>query len=189
MTDLLIAEAVRFTVIHEKKSYDLYQKAAMTVPDQGSRQIFERLAREESRHIDALLREHPGTWCSALQQPCGQQPEIDPELNEPRGNGLFDQLRHALLDKRWCIDLYATLARTFKEPSLCRIFEVAQEIARKQFRLITEEYREADLTLRNPGKNRRARRTHTRAGIQPVIPNKHSQLFFSMLDSGRQSQF
>ena len=191
-----IAEAVRFAVIIEKKSYDLYRKAAMTVPDQGSKQIFDRLAREQSQHIDALLREHPGPWCctlpqgtcSPLPQRTARQPLVEVDLNEPRGGGVFDQLRLALLDKRWCIDLYATFAKTFREPSLCRVFEVALDIARKQFRMITDEYRRADLALRTPEVNRRARRTHIRAGLHPVTPNKHSELFFSMLDSGRQSQ-
>ena len=182
-----IAEAIRFAIIIEKKSYDLYRKAAMTVPDQAGRELFENLAREESQHIDALLREHPGTWrCNLLQR--DEQPVLDTQLREPQSSRLFDQLRHALLDKRWNIDLYTTLARTFREPSICRVFEGALGIARKEFRLIKEEYLQADPPTSGPARSRRARRPHTRAGIHPMIPNKHSELFFSMLDSGRQSQ-
>jgi len=184
----LIAEAVGFAVIVEKKSYDLYRKAAMTVPDQGSKQVFERLAREESQHIDSLLREHPGAWCCGLQH-ADRQPEIDADLAESRGSDLPDQLRAALLDKRWCIDLYATLAKSFKEPTLCKVFELALEMARKQFHLITKEYRQAERPLDTPAINRRARRIHIRAGIHPINPNKHSELFISMLDSGRQSRY
>lgn len=183
-----VAEAVRFAVAIEKKSYELYRHAAVTVPDQAGRQIFERLAREESRHIDALLREYPGIWQSGMKHKAAQQPRIERNLAEPAGDALFDQLHLALLDKRWSIDFYTTLARAFREPRICRIFELALAAARKEFRFITDLYLHAEIPFASPRTDRPPRRTHIRNGIHPAKPNKHSQLFFSLLDAGRQSQ-
>lgn len=181
----LITEAVRFAVSIERKCYDFYRKAALTAASQVGRQIFERLASEEARHIGALRDEAPALW-SEVQHPL-QQPGMDCPLNEPQGS-LFEQLRHALLNKQYSIDLYTTLARSFREPSICRVFETTLQTARKELRSIRQEYLQGDSITATSLITRRPRRSHLRCGLQPPPPNKHSQLFFSMLDSGRQSQ-
>lgn len=183
-----IAEAVRFAVIIEKKSYDIYRQAALEVVDLGGKRIFEKLARDESKHIDALLWQHPGTWCSDLKQKQEPQPVVEWDLSGPSGNRLFDQLRLALLNKRWSIGFYTTLLKTFKEPRICRVFEITLEVARTEFKLITDEYLQADVSYGTPRSNRPPRRVHTRAGILPSPPNKHSELYFSLLDTGRSSR-
>ncbi|HBA87878.1 MAG TPA: ferritin [Geobacter sp.] len=186
MTDL-IAEAVRFVVIIEKRSYDLYRKAAMTLQDPAAKDIFEKLAREESENIDVLLRRHPGTWYSEIQYGAGRVAEADAIPKEAQGGTLPDQLRLALLDKRLGVDLYLTFARTFREPSLCKVFETAHDMAKKQLQFITDQHRVADSRMQAP-LQRRAKRNHLRTDLHRIVPNKHSELYFSMLDTGRQSQ-
>lgn len=183
-----IAEAVRFAVIIEKKSYDIYRQAALEVVDLAGKRIFEKLARDESMHIDSLLWQHPGTWCSDLKQKQEPQPGVEWDLSGPSGNRLFDQLRLALLNKRWSIGFYTTLLKTFKEPLICRVFEVTLAVARNEFKLITDEYLQADVSYGKPRDNRPPRRVHMREGILASPPNKHSELYFSMLDAGRSSR-
>jgi len=177
-----VNEAIRLAVALEKKCYDFYRKGAMMAPDQAGREIFERLASEEAGHIDALRAESPEPWCDV--QRLDQQPGMDGRLSEPQGK-LLDQLRLALLNRQFSIDLYATLAKSFREPSISRVFEMTLLIARKELRSIRQEYLQADAIPAAPNITRRQRRTHVRSGLIPAIPNKHSQLFFSLLDSGR----
>ncbi len=183
-----IAEAVRFAVIIEKKSYDIYRQAALEVVDLAGKRIFEKLARDESKHIDALLWQHPGTWCSDLRQKSETQPGVEWDLTGPTGNRVFEQLRLALLNKRWSIGFYTMLLRAFKEPRICRVFEMTLAVARKEFKLITDEYLQADACCGHSRSNRPPRRVHVREGIPASPPNKHSQLYFSMLDAGRVSR-
>jgi len=179
-----VNEAIRLAVALERKCYDFYRKGAQMAPDQAGRQIFERLASEEARHIDALRAESTEPWYDV--QRLDQQPGMDVKLSEPQGK-LLDQLRLALLNRQFSIDLYATLAKSFKEPAISRVFEMTLLIARKELRSIRQEYLQADAIPAAPSITRRQRRTHVRSGLNPAVPNKHTQLFFSMLDSGRYS--
>ncbi len=181
-----VTEAIRLAVALERKCYDFYRKGATMAPDPEGRLIFERLASEEAGHIDALQAESPAPLCDT--QRCAQQPEIEGRLREPQGK-LLDQLRLALLNRQFCIDLYTTFAKSFREPSICRVFEMTLLIARKELRSIRQEYLQADAAPGTSIVTRRQRRTHARSGLHPVTPNKHSEVFFSMLDSGRHSNF
>lgn len=187
MTDL-IAEAVRFVIIIEKRSYDLYKRAARGAQDPEGMEFFGRLARMESEIIDLLLRSHPGTWYSALDSGAGQVVEPEEPYSERPLTAFPDQLRLALLGKRLDVDLYLTFAKTFREPSLCKVFETALDLARKQLQIITDQHRLAGAKMQPVVVQRRMKRNHLRNDLHRIVPNKHTQLYFSMQDTGRQSQ-
>ena len=184
----LIEEAFRIAILAEKKSYDLYRSAALSVSDPIVKRVLERLASEESGLIAEIVRRCPSIVSSILEPPNERQParcfenfESTPEQM------LLEVLRVALSERQSSIDSYATFVTSIKEPALCSAFELALDMSRKQHKLITEEYRRADQRLHGPGTNRRAKRAHIRPVNRPA-PNKHSQLFISLLDCGRQSQ-
>ncbi|WP_136513856.1 hypothetical protein [Geomonas edaphica] len=180
----LLAEAVRLVVGVERKSETLYRRGAMATEDRH-RSFFQRLAEEQSRRIEALLR---------------QLPEAEATVHEPgvslsclaaiseRGTAPGNHLHQAMLDKRFSIDLYATFCRCFKEPGLCRLFETALVGARREFRVITAEYLKGGCRSDAAATSRPQRRSHQRGELPNCAPNRHSQLFFAMQDSGRPSR-
>lgn len=171
----LLAEAVRLVVGVERKSETLYRRGAMAAEDRH-RSFFQRLAEEQARRIEALLRQHPEAEATA------HEPGVP--LSCLAGN----HLHQAMLDKRFSIDLYATFHRCFKEPSLCRLFETTLAVARKEFRLITAEYLKGGGRSEQAAASRPPRRSHLRGELPSRAPNRHSPLFFAMQDSGRPSR-
>jgi len=188
MTEHLTEEAFRVTILTEMVSYELYRNAVVTVSG-GGRQVFERLARGQAKLIDEILEHCPAGVAGLADKPKDEQPcPLKGDFKQSPQRRLLDHLRMAMRDKQACIDRYATFVRTFREPGLCRIFELALSGARKQYGLIVQEYRQADQRVHRPGVDRRSKRTHLR-GVSRPVPNKHSQLFISLLDSGRPSPF
>lgn len=179
----LVIEAVQFAVSVEKSCYDFYRRAALAAQEQKARQIFEQLARQEAQHLDAM-RDGSQTLC------CEPQPNYRHEgiiLDFDNSQGKFlEQLRLCLLNKYSVVNLYLALSRCFKEPSVSMIFEAALAVARQELTAIRQHYLHSE-PLTSSSVIRRPRRTHTRGGMPSLQPNKHSQLYFSMLDSGRQS--
>ena len=182
----LIEEAFRVAILTEKNSYDLYRSAGLTMPDEGAGQVFKRLEREQRKVIDELLKYCPDISPEAVKDPNEEYVRSEAGLKESPERQLFNHLRIALLDKHRCIEHYVTCLDTFREPEVCKLFELMLSMSRKQYGRIAEEYRQADLRLRKPAVSKRAKRTHIRSGNSPT-PNEHSQLFISLLDSGRHS--
>ncbi|MBU5612935.1 ferritin family protein [Geomonas azotofigens] len=180
----LLAEAIRVTVSMERNSEMLYRRGAMT-EEPGQRSFFERLAQEQSRRIDILLRQLSQAD-TAEADPGGALARI--AATGERGGAPCNQLHQALLEKRFSIDLYATFCRCFKEPSLCRFFESALAAARREFKLITAEYLKGGGRSEMPASARPPRRSHVRGELPHRTPNRHTQLFFAMQDCGRQSR-
>lgn len=180
----LLAEAVRLVVGVERKSETLYRRGAMAADDRH-RSFFQRLAEEQSRRIEALLRQLPEAEAAAHEP--GVPPSCLATLAErmsPPGN----HLHQAMLDKRFSIDLYATFCRCFREPGLCRLFETALTVARREFRVITAEYLKGGYRSDAAATSRPQRRSHQRGELPNRVPNRHSQLFFAMQDCGRPSR-
>ncbi|UPU34710.1 ferritin [Geomonas paludis] len=179
----LLAEAIRLAVNMERNSERLYRRGAMAATELVQRSFFERLAQEESRHIEALLQQL--SQHEAAETELAAMPARIPAAVEP-ATPPVNHLHQALLDKRFSIDLYATFCRCFKEPALCRFFDAALAAARREFKLITAEYLKggrSDVPAYSP-----PRRSHVRGELPHRIPNPHSQLFFAMQDCGRQSR-
>ena len=179
----LMAEAIRFTMAMEQESCARYRKAAAVVADPAGKRFFEKLARDRSRRIDMLSWEVPdgGTF------PCRAHAAVAAEAPAPEPSGAFlDQLRAALLDKRFSIGIYAALCKGFREPALCRFFARLLDAARREFREIKAEYLRIGVAFspRLPG--RPPVMEHLRGSLHHLAPNRHSQLFFSMQDCGRQ---
>lgn len=186
MKELLI-EATGLVVSTRKESYALYRKVAATTTDAAGRAFFERLAQEECSHIDALLRDLPDA-ARAYARMTVQAQHPGAHADEASARGIFEQLRLALLDKRFCIDLYETFLKSFRDPLLCRLFQKALEVARSEFKLINREYLKAEVPACRVMPGQPPARIHLGDSQHHVAPNRHSQLFFSMQDAGRQSQ-
>lgn len=182
----LVEEAFRIAIGAEISSYRYYSSVAALLPDEPGKEVFKRLAAEEKKLIDEMLQYSPVKAFTAVEL---KESQIDAgENTEPSADGFFEHLRVALLQKNACIDRYATYVRVFKDPALCRIFQMALRMARKQYQLIAREYRAADESSSHPGANRRTKRTHIKS-VTRQAPNQHSQLFVSLLDSCRPSPF
>lgn len=184
----LLAEAVRLVVSMDRKSEALYRKGAMAA-ETVHRCFFQRLAEEQSRRIEALLRQFPERQ---FHEPdtAGNDPGVTLSClaGAQRVAAPVNQLHQALLDKRFSIDLYATFHRCFKEPSLCQLFETALAVARNEFRLITAEYLKGGGRSEQAAASRPPRRSHLRGELPSRAPNRHTQLFFAMQDCGRPSR-
>lgn len=180
----LLAEAVRLVVSVERKSETLYRRGA-TAAEVRHRNFFQRLAEEQSRRIEALLRQLPEAEAAAHEPLWGLSSLA---AASERGTTSCNHLHQAMLDKRFSIDLYATFCRCFKEPGLCRLFETALSLARKEFRVITAEYLKGGCRSDAGATHRPQRRGHLRGELPNRVPNRHSQLFFAMQDCGRPSR-
>jgi len=181
----VIEEAIRVVMGIEQHSYRLYRRALLSMPEGEGRQVLEKVAREEAGVIEEMAGRYPlaepGSLPDDQRPPCtDQQPRESPERR------LFGHLRTALLDKHYCLERYAAYLETFRDPAVCQVFRQASAASRRLFTLIAEEYRQADLRISRPGSNRRLKRTHLR-GVSRPSPNEHTQLFISLLDSGRRS--
>ncbi len=179
----LLAEAVRLVVGVERKSETLYRRGAMAAEDRH-RSFFQRLAEEQSRRIEALLRQLPEAETTAHEP--GVSLSCLAAVSDRGTTG--NHLHQAMLDKRFSIDLYATFCRCFKEPGLCRLFETALVVARREFRVITAEYLKGGSRSDAAATSRPQRRSHQRGELPNRAPNRHSPLFFAMQDSGRPSR-
>lgn len=186
---ILREEAFRVAILTEKNSYDLYRNASVMVPEGPGKRVLERLAREQAKLIGEMLKYCPDSFPDLLKQVSDQcRPRLDGYAKQSPERRVFDHLRAALRDKHACIDRYATYVKTFREPTVCLVFELALSLSRKQFGFIAEEYRQAEQRVHRPGSNRRIKRAHLGVIHHPT-PNKHSQLFISLLDCGRHSPF
>jgi rubrerythrin len=185
----LLEEAFRVAMQTEMNSLELYRKAAATMQGSGGRDVLERLAREESRIIEQIRSCSP---CPPSATKDGAKEDgrcwAIAEGNEQPQRRLLNQLRVALEDKHGCIERYATYASAFRDPAVCKVFETALGMSRSLLQSIAEAYRQVDPSLQRPCANRRTKRAHIKAVNHPT-PNKHSQLFISLLDSGRRSPF
>lgn len=172
----LIAEAFRTTLVTEVSSYHLYRNASASVAEKRGREFFERLAREQGRVIEEIMSKRPeGVETGMEEQAEGECP--------PSRQSLFNHLRIALLHRDACIDRYRTFVGSFREPVICGVFQMALDVARAQHRLIAREYRRTDQKVGHPRADRRSKRTHLKMTNRPA-PNKHSQLYHSLQDSG-----
>lgn len=181
--DHLIEEAFRIALHTEMNSYHLYQGALSMMPDGSDKQVLKRLAHEEANLLKEILQYCPDSVRDTIKHSNTQHFAYYGSLKDSTKRRLFNQLRIFLLDKHASIERYTTFVTAFKEPAVCTVFELALSMSRKLFALIAEQYRQADLSLHKPSNNKRAKRAHLRTG-NLTSPNKHSQLFISLKDTG-----
>jgi rubrerythrin len=185
----LIEEAFRVAIVTELNSYRSYKNAALMMPEGCCKDVLDKLAGEELAIIEEISLHCPFPVTKLVEQTEEQQPHcFKPYPKESPERKLYKQLRTALVDKHCSIEKYMIFAASFKEPKVCQVFELTLSMSRKLFDFIVEAYRQADLRLHRPGLNRRKKRTHIKPLSRPK-PNEHTEVFISLLDSGRNTLF
>jgi len=186
MMKYLLEEAYRISLATEQKSQDLYLNAVVMLPAGNGKMLFERLARHETTIMNHIMERCP-QLASTMQHRADEREGLAPldhadALPELR---LLDVLQLAVQDKAASVARYQTFIETFREPAVRDIFQPALALSRNMLQDIKTEYRQAEQRLHRPAVNRRAKRTHIRTTFASAPPDKHSQLFISLLDSGR----
>lgn len=186
----LIEEAFRVAILTEMNSYRTYKKAAAMMPDGSAKNVLERLAEEELLIIDELSKKWPYPVPRIQEQSDDQRGQsVKSSQKESPEHRLCKQLRAALVDRHCSIEKYMIFVTSFKEPAVCKVFELALGMSRRLFKLISEACTHAEMRLHRTGLDRRKKRTHIRPVERGPAPNKHTEAFISLLDSGRRTLF
>lgn len=185
----LVEEAFRVTIMTEINSYRMFHRAAGMMPEGNGKQIMERLALEERRIVEEICSRCPFPAARLAGQLDIQHPHcLHPYPRESRERKLYKHLHAALVEKHCAMEKYMIFKASFREPAVCRVFEIAQEMSRKLFDYIAESWRQVDVKLHSPEADRRKKRVHLKPLSRPA-PNEHTELFVSLVDSGRRSLF
>ena len=134
-----------------------YCRAVMSkVTNSETRRVFELLAEEEAKHVEALCRLYTGCadeldsilntdnvnadpyYCSLMASIDGESPE-------------FDALRIAGKEEQASIELYSVFVDIFREPHIRDVFSRILNEIRKQGEMIREEYMRLMNVAAGPG--------------------------------------
>jgi rubrerythrin len=143
---LSIADAVREAILTEKNSFEFYRVASETVRDQGAKQLFESLAREELEHVNAFLRLYTGDEFgdlhSLVKQPYDPNQPVNRVLLEGVAPDMTAEhaLKVSLREEQACIDRYTSFIAAIDEPTTREVFAKALSETRKHYDVIKEEY-------------------------------------------------
>lgn len=187
----LIEEAFRVAIQTEKKSRNLYLDAASMMPNGVGREVLQKLAEEERKILERIFGCCPYSIDSVFDQP--QYRQDSPSVQRLTGHErrVSELLRLVLHDKYSAVALYETFLQVFREPRICGVFQLALTMSRRLLMYIreqrTEQRRQTDLNLQRLVLDRRRKRTHIKGFGNKPAPNKHSQVFISLQDLGRQS--
>ena len=183
----LVEEAFRMALHTEMKSYWTYLNAAGMMPEGNCKKIMERLASEQWKIIEEISNHSPLSIRKSLEQAEHHNRHcFHPYPKESHERKLYKHLQTALVDKHCSIEKYMIFVTTFRDPAVCNVFEMALNMSHKLFGYIAEVFRQTDVRLHRPGVDRRKKRIHLKP-ISRSAPNKHTELFVSLLDSGRKT--
>lgn len=131
----------------ETRSLSFYRAITLKVKDCKTRQVFELLAQEEAAHLHLFCGMFQGeeadlarllgkNYVNTLFDPryCSMVNSIDTDSSEK------DALRIALEEEQACIDRYAALVETIRDPQVYDLFTRILDETRKQCEIISEEY-------------------------------------------------
>jgi hypothetical protein len=182
----LVQEAYRVVLKMERKSQELLEAAALTLPDGPAKVVLERLAHTQSDIVNQIrvrtsapLPEtvpHAGYEEVVLAGPSEKSPER-------RVSDLLEEASHY---KTATIEHYLVFLQSFRNPALCEVFDFGVSLSKRMLRHISVESRHAEQRLQRPIVDRRAKRSHVKNPLlNPRTPNQHSQLFISLQELGR----
>ncbi|HJV65448.1 MAG TPA: hypothetical protein VJ550_06945 [Geomonas sp.] len=185
----LVEEAFRVAIVTEINSYRAFNRAAAMMPDGSAKQVLERLVRVQRKIIEGICGRCPYPASQlAEQMEVQHQHCLHPYPQESRERKLYRHLHAAMMDRHCAIEKYMIFAASFREPEVCQVFQLALDMSRQLFDVIAQSCRQLDLKLPAPMANRRKKRVHFKPLTRPA-PNKHSELFLSLVDAGRRSLF
>ncbi|MCM0082438.1 hypothetical protein L4X63_12640 [Geomonas sp. Red32] len=183
----LMEEAFRFALHTELTSYRGLRNAALMHPDNYARELLRELSAQQWEIVEEIARRCPEKIASRLMPADDLQlPAPLPYPREASSRTLYRQLRAALVDKQCSAEKYTIFAASFRDPEICGIFQLALNGSQRLLVRLLDAYRQADDTLHPLMPSMRRKRTHLRS-MAPPSPNPHTELFISLLDSGRRS--
>ncbi|HEY3309314.1 MAG TPA: ferritin family protein [Desulfuromonadaceae bacterium] len=140
-----VEEALKQAILKEKKNFDFYQRAARTVSDRKTKQMFELLACEEAYHMRTFLELYSGDEIGDLQNLMAP-----PDLSDPNCQAYVDMvdadtrqqyaLEISLREEKACMDYYSALTGSIREPDLHAVFEQALTDTCNHYEMVKEEY-------------------------------------------------
>lgn len=140
-----VEEALKLAILKEKKNFDFYQCAARTVSDRKTQQMFELLASEEAFHMRTFHDLYSGDEIGDLHSLMAP-----PDLSDPNCQAYVETVaadirqQHALeislREEKACMEYYAAMTSSIREPGLHAVFKQALTDTRNHYDLVKEEY-------------------------------------------------
>lgn len=138
-------EALKQAILKEKKNFDFYQCAAKTVSDRKTQQMFELLAGEEALHIRNFHKLYSGNELGDLHK------LMDPPVLDSHNCQAYVEtvdadtrqqhaLKISMREEKECIEYYAALAESIREPVLHAVFKQALSDTCSHYDMVKEEY-------------------------------------------------
>jgi rubrerythrin len=134
-------------IISEKNNLDFFRLAAGMVRDEGTRQVFERLAGEGIGYLHVFFTIFLGSQAGNVSKLLARRL---PNFYYPPCRALIDKddlisceqkaLELSLLEAESSINLYTTLANSFRNPGICAIFGRALRKAHRHYEIVHAEY-------------------------------------------------
>jgi len=129
-----LREILQFALGKEESSVDFYDTLALRVRNPDTAAVFEAIARQEKRHIDAVKLElfKLGYTLPETAEPSSESKSADVELDERGGELTYlDALRLGLQKERASFRLYAELMVLAEDEESQKMFaELAEEEVR-----------------------------------------------------------
>ena len=143
----IIENALSELIISEKNNVDFFRRAAEMVRDDGTRQVFELLAGEGIGYLHVFFTIYLGSEAGNISKiltkrsPDNNYPPYRALLGKADSSSCEQQaLELSLQEVQSSINLYTTLANSFRNPRLCAIFRRALRKAYKYYEIIQAEY-------------------------------------------------
>ena len=143
--EYLLKEAVRVAIVTEKNSYDFYRSAAAKAHNGSVRRLCARLADKGVRHLEQLLRRHPGSEFGHLER----LRTTPPQLTSPRHRVLLASMvgspgekaawHVALQEQEIGLEAYSVLVAALREPTVHALFQEVLDESLRHCEVIREE--------------------------------------------------
>ena len=140
-TKTAILSAIRI----ERESHDFYRIAADQTIDPDTKNLFQKLAREELEHMLGFIKIYPGDEDDVATAAYDKPDEYFPGTSNLRaydGTLLSREaaLSVAMKEENSCIELYSGFLDAIRIPEICRVFERALTDTRNHLETIEAEY-------------------------------------------------
>jgi len=143
--DQLVEAAFIKAISIENQSLNLYRTMALKAGDARTRKIFERMAEEESDHLESFCRIYPGDASELLDkiQQIKMFDNTKCQYLHDEGTAVTDELKaleFSLLEEKACMDYYAMFVDVIRDASIKEVFSKALTDTRIHLEIISDEY-------------------------------------------------